>query len=763
MAVAYASREAPRTPLSSLCDQWMEVIKIAKKQKHERFGQYAEEGQKFYAAAHDFMFKASYAKGPTGFLPKDSESGYFPTFRVTVNKVFEAVALYGPTLYYSNPTIAVEALHTPGAADIAPQALGISPDDPYGMQAYQALVAEQQNFEAVKGTHRFLFETYSNWLQGEGNKKKQFRMAITETIVKGGALLMPELYRAPFSKVRYPRTRWRTIDDLQVDPDASSWEDVQWVSIRNVAPVNLVARELGLNRGWLKGKGQYESANMQGATYSGTEQDSMRRNGHSHDLIEYWEIYSKNGFGQRLRERDHYRNPKLKSLDKFGDYCYVVVSDGVPFPLNMPPYSLEEEDDEQLFMRTQWPIPFWMDEGSCMGWPFVLLSYYDNPDCVWPISIIRPAIGEIKFVNWCMSFLADKVASQCQTIVAVMKEAAADIQNQLSSGHAPFTVIELEKIFGDVGKTIGFIQSPNFPSDIWRMVAEVMEIIDRRTGLTELMYGQTVTSMRSATEANVKQQNLAIRPEDMNNQTEDVASDVAAKELQVARWCLEGSDVAPVLGPLGAKIWDEQVLTQDPDAVFRDFHFRVHQGSMQRPNKESKLRTLLEFGNSTMSVFSSYAMSGQVGPWNTFVERLGELMNLDTEGMLLPEPDPEQPDAEQQAMQAEIERKKAELEIKMQEAQFKLQAKAQEMALDAQMKQAEHQQDMVASAAKDRQQIMADAMEHRQDLTQDAQEHAQELEQDREAHELDMDQKREEGRLTLSQRARMATSGSGAE
>lgn len=722
-----STTEPPRTPLAPLCDQWCAVLKTAAEDKHEKFGKYADEGRKFYASQSKFMWSDDYSRGPQGFLPKDSESGYFPTFRVSVNKVFEAVALYGPTLCFQNPAISVEALKTPGGESISPQALGIDPNDPYQMQMYQAMIAEHQNFEAVKGSHRGLYESYSNWLQGESNKKLQMRRAITETIVAGASMMVSEVYRPPGSQIRYPRSKWKTIEDLLVDPDANCWEDVQWVALRNIAPINLVSRHFGVPKNWLKGKGHYESANMQGATHGNRDEKSrMKRNGESHDLIVYHEIYSRNGFGQRLRWRDGYMNPKLARLDQLGDFCKIVVADGAPFPLNIPPHALDEEDDESLFMRAQWETPFWMDEGSEMGWPFSLLYFYDNPGCVWPVSIIRPAISEIKFVNWCLSFLADKVASQCQTLVAVAKESAAQIQDQLQSGSSPFTVLELEKILGDVGKTISFIQAPNFPSDIWKMLSDVLQIIDRRTGLTELMYGQTATSMRSATEATVKQQNLAIRPDDMKSQTESWVSDIATKEMQVARWHLSGSDVAPVLGPLGARIWDEQIMTQDPDSLTRNFHFRVHAGSMARPNRAAQLQDLTTFGNNALQVLQGYAMQGQVGPWNTYMRKIGELMGIDLEGMLLPEPDPNE--AQQQAQQ-ESQARQAELQTEMQLKQAELQAKIQERQAQLQLSAQESQQGMEMESARFQQEMAQDAAEHDQEMRQSAEEHQLSLRQ----------------------------------
>ena len=104
----------------------MEKIKQAKKRKHEHFGKYADEAMKFFDGAHDWMWKGEYAKAPGGSLDKEAQ-GALPNFRMTVNRVFEAVALFGPVLYHRNPAIQVTPRMLP---EISPVAMGINPDDP---------------------------------------------------------------------------------------------------------------------------------------------------------------------------------------------------------------------------------------------------------------------------------------------------------------------------------------------------------------------------------------------------------------------------------------------------------------------------------------------------------------------------------------------------------------------------------------------------------------------------------------------------------
>ena len=178
-------------PFRPIVDQWLEKIKKAKKQKHERFGKYAEEAMKFFDGSHDWMWKGDYAKSSGGFLDKKSQGG-MPTFRMTVNRVFEAVALFGPVLYHRNPVIQVTPRVTP---KIEPTLLGIDPQNEQQIQQAQQMIFQQDMVNDKKRSYSRLKEHYLNWVQQENKKKDQARMAINEAIIKGCSFLWTVMYR----------------------------------------------------------------------------------------------------------------------------------------------------------------------------------------------------------------------------------------------------------------------------------------------------------------------------------------------------------------------------------------------------------------------------------------------------------------------------------------------------------------------------------------------------------------------------------------
>ena len=158
----YSEKDHPFKPI---VEQWMQKIKRAKEHKKERFGKYAEEAMNFFDGSHDFMWKGQYAKGDEGFLEKGT-TGALPTFRMTVNRVFEAVALFGPVLYHRNPAIQVTPKVLP---TIEPAMLGFDPQDEQQTQQAQQIIYQQDQVNFKKRNYAKLKEHYLNWVQQENN------------------------------------------------------------------------------------------------------------------------------------------------------------------------------------------------------------------------------------------------------------------------------------------------------------------------------------------------------------------------------------------------------------------------------------------------------------------------------------------------------------------------------------------------------------------------------------------------------------------
>ena len=108
-------------PIGPICARWLRKIEDGKKSKEELFGRYAREAVKFFDGPHDWMWNEEYATAGGGYIDK-SAKGAMPMFRMSVNRIFEAVALIGPALYHKNPHVEISVNEPP---QITPEELGI--------------------------------------------------------------------------------------------------------------------------------------------------------------------------------------------------------------------------------------------------------------------------------------------------------------------------------------------------------------------------------------------------------------------------------------------------------------------------------------------------------------------------------------------------------------------------------------------------------------------------------------------------------------
>src|ERR1700675_2019127 len=130
-------------------------------------------------------------------------------------------------------------------------------------------------------------------------------------------------------------------------------------------------------------------------------------------------------------------------------------------------------------------------------------------------------------------------------IIVFQKSAGEEMKRVLLSGE-DYELVELEKSHGTIKEVVEVLQFPELNGDMFKVIQLVTTLFEQRTGLTELMYGQTSHAYRSAEEANVKEQQLNVRPDDMVNKTEDWMGNVARSEALTARWLLDPQrDIKP--------------------------------------------------------------------------------------------------------------------------------------------------------------------------------------------------------------------------
>lgn len=631
-------------PLRQVVATWVKKLKAAQEYK-KPFSEDAKEASQFFDGEHNWMWKDAYARGERGY----NSSIAPPSFRMQLNKVFELVEIFASVIYHRNPVRTVSVMEHP---EIPMSDMGLDvPAGPMGMptpeqqQLAQVGMMEEQQKMSRKVAARIM-EAYLNWTPVELDLKKQARRVVNEAMIKGMGLFWTELTVIDTSgdesrpPIRMIGSYYDSVDNLLIDPDFDNPDDMLWCARKCVRPIGEVAATYGIPVEDLR-KHLDKDENLLGREPRNSTKKSKKVE-NTNELVTFYKIWSKTGMGDRLKD-----SPKENRgvFDSIGKYVYLVICEGVQYPLNVPPEVMDEEVDpelgipQSLLARTAWPIPFYADPN---GWPFTPLAFHWKPGYAWPISHIRPAIGELRLLNWAMSFLATRIATSCETMVAVQKAADQTIKDQiLAPSEGGFKIVELSELLGRrIEDVMSVFQFPQVTKDLWDIINAVADMFAQRTGLSELVYGYTRSMFRSAAEAQIKNENISVRPDNMANELEDCMSLLARREALAARWLLEPQDVVGVLGPMGATAWAKHVMQRDIVDLTRDFLYRVEAGSARKPNKATRVEQMQMSVQTLGPILSQLVGAGIVEPFNALISDWADSLDIDPEPYLVPPPPP---------------------------------------------------------------------------------------------------------------------------
>jgi len=707
----------PRYFMSSVCDYWISAIQKAEEAK-KPFTEVGAMCNQFFSGSVGFMwdekFKAKYLKNIQA-----------PRFRVTIAKAFELVAIFGPSLFWRYPgrTIKPREMFVP---DIT---LFGDPNDE-GVQAqYQQIMAEAQVEQASSDARNKVMELYLNYAQREqpgGGLKSHGQYAVTEALVKGRGVLWTEAYQFPGSERILTGSFYSSVDNLFIDPDSCmpNFSDAKWIARKHIDQYWEVERRFGLKPGSLKHKAKVSSAD---AISKGEVASKKGSKAKTADLIVWYEVFSKCGVGTRNKGILDSMHTAFEEV--VGDFAYICVCDGLEYPLNSSPELMEEATDEDVLQMFDWPVPFYKDG----RWPCCVLDFYPNPSSCWPLAPMAMGLGELIFLNTMMSVLCERAYESSRLLIAAVKGAASEAVQKIQSGGMKEIIEVIDANDNGINNLIQVLQMPEMGFDLFRMINMVSAMFDKRTGLSELLYGMNPggATSRTAADINIKSEMASVRPEYMSQQVEDWQTEVANIERIAAGWSVRGQDCEPLLGKIGSQVWDALVSNEDPEIFVREMRCTVEANSIRKPNKVRDNENIQRMSQFLMPEFSKHAdITGDTEPLNNFIQDIGKAIDQDTSRWTIPSRKQE-PDEQQMAMQQQMQ------DLEMAERQ----AKIQKLVADAGSKQAIAEQVMSEASSDPEEEMMRIAMKDDMEVDQMMTKEAIKLQSLAAEHDLDLQMK----------------------
>jgi hypothetical protein len=758
--------------LHPLVAGWLSKLEAATRSRKD-WKECADECMMFYNRSAEAMWNPTYSK-------KFWRGAKLPRFRITINKAFEMVAIFGPSLLWETPHRTVNPRRK---MDLPVELLM---QDPQFAPMIEMLQQQEQADQVRDKAISTLMDRWLNYTPheqpGGGLVSHSWRCTI-DALLKGRGVLAAKPYKMPASGRTLTGAFRYAPEDLFIDPDFNSLEEARWIAIRHVDTRSEVEKRFQLPKDALKGKAMLESS-WHYAELANEGSQAHRKEGLTHDLVVWYEIFSKAGCGVTNTSVDATIREHMDGV--IGQYAYIAICADVKYPLNMHTEQMRRgATDDQVKQSFQWPVPFWADD----RWPVETLDFYLNPDSAWPIPPLAPGLGELKLLNFLVSWFANRTWSSSRDFWAVAQPYLEHYKDYINNSEDQ-AIIPTPVGLKSPKEAIEILTQPESRQDMGKLIEFVSDMFDRRVGLTATAYGQNEggTQNRTAEETVSKQRNVSVRPEFMQKQVVDWQTRVASAEAFVARWFVTGNDVMSLLGPTGGIMWDKFVASTDVEHVVRQFEYSIGAASIRRPNRDRDIGNYQQVMALFAQPLAAYGQqTANYAPWNAMVSEWARLHDTNLDEVMVPVPPPPSPEeeAQQQAvqqqaqelefgkLQAEISKLEADAQLKMTDAQLKpqeAQMQAMQMQMQMQMEQlrqqgeATRQQYEQAKAQTDIAMKEAEArlkaemkqiememkrLDKEQEMLMKQQQHALEMQQDQQEHEQEIEQSQDEADTKL--------------
>lgn len=715
--------------LDPLVRGWLEWTTKARAAR-QPFDEIYRQCRAFHGEAVGFMWKPEFRNKYLG-------APIQPRFKITLNKAFEFVATVGPSVYWQAATRLVRT----NKVTQMPEEF-MATDDPQEQMQFAQWAMEDQKEAGREQTRNWLMENWLNYTAKEmpgGGLTGHGQAATLEAMLSGRGVQLVEAYKMPGDDRTLTRCKHIPVNKLLIDPDCKSLDDAWAIAIECCEPVHEVEREYKLAPGSLKNKGHYESETSMSLRTSDELANWDRVKGETSDVIRYYKIWSKMGPGAKLSGVDLTIKHHLE--DVVGQYAYIVVAEGVPYPLNAPSAVVgsAEVTDADVKKMFEWPTPFWRDA----RWPIFTTDFYKVPQSPYPLPPLAGGLGWLMYMNVLLSHAAGRAWTTSRDIWVCRQSLLKIIKPELEHGK-DLAVIGLPEGMEDVDKALKLIEFPQLSSDYFLMLEKAGQEWERASGLNDYMQGvRTGTQIRTGTESANLQENSKTRPRWLSSCVGSAQSIGADMEKFCARWHVTGKDVRPLFGARGEYLWDRDLVSQPIELVARGMRADVAANASMPPNKERDAAAIGQMIGVVFPELSKHAdMTGDTNPVNTFMQMACDANELrGGEGLQMGQRVPQPPPPEVAQMQQQ------ETDLNMQ----KLNSDVQKAQLAVQKAQVDLQKAMAELNAPGEVEAVDSGAEEAQDLFFGEQNHEQELRHTEESHQQSLRHEAEKTRLKIGE------------
>lgn len=494
-----------------------------------------------------------------------------------------------------------------------------------------------------------------NYTVKELGLRMENELAAVESIVLGGGAWITGIIDLPGGLGRLPGSTFVSMNDIVFDPDCMRGKDAKWLAIRFRFPRWLISRITGIPENEIKGTQSSSISNQQYKQLLSTiGNDSRKHIPKPQDEVEVWKFWSRMGCGARLMAYDK-RDAMFAALDnQLSDFVYYLISDCCEYPLNLTPQHLAQmiqmsQQVEQMTAMgvppqydpvdiiraaTAWPVEYYLDQDD--PWPITVAAFYHRTGSPYPIPLLEFCLSYIKFMIWCIGFIAEKTYRSNRDFIAVDEAIGEQLIAALESEEDD-TIVKVKladkKAVTDL---IQYLSAPPLHKDILDVYAFFERKFQQASGMSDLLEAMMSRQMRSATEAQVIDQAARLRPDKMASDFDDAQRKLARKEA-IAAHKLQGKDVAFLVGQPGAMAWDQMVQQTPIQEAFREASYKVEAFRGRKVSQQLRHEQTQEMVSYVLPVLLNFAMeTGITDSVNGVLTKWAEARNIDPATVQLP-------------------------------------------------------------------------------------------------------------------------------